>query len=223
MTGTDSAKPQPKSGWLNLLVDYGPVVIFFLIYRHFSPPSGQHDSVGEVMAVVKSTGAFMVAAVIALAVSWWRLGKISQMLGLSTLLIVGFGGLTVLLRDPVFIQIKPTAIYLLFAALLLIGAYRGKALLKYLLEAAFEGLNEIGWLKLSRNWGYFFLFLAALNEVLRHLYNAENGGFGTWISLKLWVFMPLSFLFTFTQLPMLLRHGLMQEAEGEVLSDPPHE
>ena len=68
-----------------------------------------------------------------------------------------------------------------------------------------------------------FLLLAALNEGLRQRYNIANGNFGTWISLKLWLFMPLSFLFTFTQLPMLLRHGLMQEAESEVLADPPHE
>ncbi len=220
---SDVADKKPKSGWLNLLVDYGPVLVFFLVYRQFSPPSGAHDAVAEVLAVVKSTGAFMVAAVIALIVSRWRLGHISPMLSLSTLLIVGFGGLTILLRDPLFIQIKPTAIYLLFAAILLVGVWRGKALLKYLLEAAFEGLDERGWLKLSRNWGLFFIFLAALNEVLRHFYNVENGNFGTWISLKLWVFMPLSFLFTFAQLPMLLRHGLLREAEDEVISDPPHE
>lgn len=216
-------KEKPKSGWLNLLVDYGPVLVFFLIYRQYSPPTDQHDAVGEVVAVVKGTAAFMIAAIIALGVSKWKLGKVSPMLWLSTVLIVGFGGLTILLRDPIFIQLKPTAIYLLFGAVLLIGVWRGKAYLKYLLEAAFEGLNDTGWHKLSRNWGLFFLFLAGLNEVLRHIYNVENGNFGTWISLKLWVFMPLSFLFTFTQLPMLLRHGLMAEAEGEVLSDPPHE
>ena len=220
----DSAVPKAKtkSGWLNIAVDYGPVVVFFLSYRHFSP-SDHNNPIGEMLAVVKSTGAFMVAAVTALAVSRWRLGRISPMLWLSTLLIVGFGGLTILLRDPVWIQIKPTAIYLLFGIILLVGAWRGRPLLKYLLEAAFEGLDDAGWLKLSRNWGLFFLLLAALNEVLRRLYNVELGNFGTWISLKLWLFMPLSFLFTFTQLPMLLRHGLMQEAEGEVLADPPHE
>lgn len=220
---SDVANKKPKSGWLNLLVDYGPVLVFFLVYRQFSPPSGAHDAVTEVLAVVKSTGAFMVAAVVALIVSRWRLGHISPMLSLSTLLIVGFGGLTILLRDPFYIQIKPTAIYLLFAVILLVGVWRGKALLKNLLEAAFEGLDDRGWLKLSRNWGLFFIFLAVLNEVLRYFYNVQNGNFGTWISLKLWVFMPLSFLFTFAQLPMLLRHGLLQEAEEEVIADPPHE
>ena len=219
-----SAPPavKAKSGWLNIAVDYGPVLVFFLSYRHFSP-SDHNNPIAEMLAVVKSTGAFMVAAVTALAVSRWRLGRISPMLWLSTLLIVGFGGLTILLRDPIWIQIKPTAIYLLFGITLLVGAARGRPFLKYLLEAAFDGLNDAGWLKLSRNWGLFFLFLAALNEVLRRLYNVEHGNFGTWISLKLWLFMPLSFLFTFTQLPMLLRHGLMKEAEGEVLADPPHE
>ena len=215
-------KAKAKQGWLNIAVDYGPVVVFFLSYRHFSP-SDHNNPIGEMLAVIKSTAAFMLAAITALVVSRWRLGRISPMLWLSTALIVGFGGLTILLRDPVFIQIKPTAIYSLFGVTLLIGASRGRPFLKYLLEAAFEGLNDAGWLKLSRNWGFFFIALAALNEGLRHYYNVANGNFGTWISLKLWLFMPLSFLFTFTQLPMLLRHGLMQEAEGEVLSDPPHE
>ncbi len=214
----DTASPKPKSGgWLNLLVDYGPVLVFFLVYRHYSP-SGHNDTVGEVLAVVRGTASFMVAAVLALVVSRWKLGRISPMLWLSTVLIVGFGGLTILLRDPVWIQRKPTAIYIMFGAVLLIGVSRGKSYLKVLLEAAFEGLNDAGWLKLSRNWGWFFLVLAALNEALRHYLS-----FGDWIAAKLWLFMPLSFLFTFAQIPMLLRHGLAQEAEAEVLSDPPHE
>lgn len=220
---SDTAQSKPKSGWLNIVVDYGPVLVFFLVYRHFSPPTDQHDALREVLAVVKGTAAFMLSAILALGVSRWKLGRISPMLWLSTVLIVGFGGLTILLRDPLWIQVKPTAIYLLFGAVLLVGVMRGKAYLKYLLEAAFEGLDDTGWRKLSRNWGLFFLFLAALNEVLRQYYNVANGNFGTWISLKLWLFMPLSFLFTFTQLPMLMRHGLLREAEGEVLSDPPHE
>lgn len=211
-----------KAGWLNILVDYGPVVVFFLVYRYASP-SNHDDAIGEIAAVVKSVGAFMVTAIAALLASRIWLGKVSPMLWLSTALIVGFGGLTILLRDPLFIQIKPTAIYLMFGAVLLYGWRRGQAYLKVLLEAAFEGLSDEGWLKLSRNWAIFFLFLAGLNEVLRQIYNASNGGFGTWIALKLWVFMPLSFLFTFTQLPMLLRHGLLAEAEGEVVADPPHE
>ena len=221
MNDVTPAPKKAKSGLLNLLVDYAPIAVFFGVYRYNAPAN--HEGIGEVAAVISGTGAFMVAAVIALVVSKWKLGRISPMLWLSTVLIVGFGGLTIRLRDPFWIQVKPTVIYVLFGLVLLTGVLRGKALLKILLEAAFEGLNDEGWVKLSRNWGWFFFFLAILNEILRHYYNLENGNIGTWVSMKIWLFLPLTFLFTFLQIPMLLRHGLAQEAEPEVLSDPPHE
>jgi intracellular septation protein len=208
---------KPKSGVLNLAVDYGPVIVFFLIYRYFTPES-RDNAVGEVFAVVRATAAFILAAILALGVSFWKLGRVSPMLWLSTLLIVGFGSVTIFLQDPLYIQLKPTIIYLLFGVLLIGGVMRGKPLLKYLLEAAFEGLSDTGWMKLSRNWGWFFFALAALNEVLRRQLD-----FGDWIAAKLWVFLPLTFLFTFVQIPMLLRNGMAEPATKDVLTDPPHE
>lgn len=216
----DSTKP--KSGWLNVLIDFGPLLVFFLAYRHFSPAKDT-TGLGSVVAVTKSTAAFMVATVAALIVSKWRLGKISPMLWLSTVLIVGFGGLTIWLGDPDYIQMKPTAAYLLFATILFVGLAMGKPLLRTLLQSAMEGLDETGWRKLSRNWAVFFVFLAILNEVLRHFYNKGNGGFDTWLWWKVWGFMPLSFLFTFSQVPMLLRHGLIAEEKQEVESQAPHD
>lgn len=207
---------KPKSSWINLAVDYGPLLVFFLAYRWFSPKDGSEQSLGAVVAVTKSTVAFMVATVAALVISKWRLGHISPMLWLSTILIVGFGSLTVFLGDPVWIQIKPTAIYLLFAGVLFGGLFRGKAMLRTLLQSAFDGLSDEGWLKLSRNWAWFFLFLAGLNEVLRHVVS-----FDTWLLIKLWGVSALSFLFTFTQIPMLMRHGLGEEAATEVEQNPP--
>lgn len=206
-----------KSGWLNLLVDYGPVLVFFLVYRYFSP-ADRENAIAEVMAVIKGTSAFMAAAVAALVVSRWKLGRVSPMLWLSTALIVFFGALTIFLQDKFWIQVKPTAIYLFFGLALLGGVARGKPLLKFLLETAFEGLSDRGWMLLSRNWGYFFLVLAALNEGFRHFLT-----FGGWLQSKLYVFLPLSFVFTFAHMPMLLRHGLGEEAKEEVITHPPQE
>lgn len=204
-----------KSGWLTVAVDYGPLVVFLLVYRAYAPEGG--DAVGQVAAIVRGTLAFMLAAVIALAVSRWRLGRVSPMLWLSTALIVGFGALTVFLGDPLFVQIKPTVIYLAFGVVLLVGWWRGQALLRILLEAAFEGVTPEGWLKLSRNWGVFFLVLAAVNEGLR-----ASLSFGDWLAAKLWVFLPLTFLFTFSQIPMLLRHGLsLEDAKDPAKDEPP--
>ena len=216
-------KPKTKSSWLNMLIDFGPVLIFFIVHKYLAPSDADKNPLEEVNAVIKSTSAFVLASIVALLFSRWKFGRISPMLWLTTILVVGFGAITIYTGQAAWIRHKPTAIYLLFAAILFVGLAKGRALLKYLLEAAFEGLDEDGWRKLSRNWAVFFVFLAALNEVLNL---KSNGAFridmNTWIAAKIWLFVPLSFLFTFTQLPMLLRHGLLQEAEGEVLADPPH-
>ena len=212
---TASTKKKQSSGWLNVLVDYGPLIVFLGVYRYNAPAEAQ--PIAEIAAVIKGTLAFMVAAVAALLFSKWRLGKISPMLWFSTALIVGFGGLTVFFGDPTFVQLKPTIIYITFGLALLAGyVWWKKPLLKVLLAAAFEGLDDAGWLKLSRNWGIFFFVLAGLNEVLRAQLSFED-----WLWAKLWVFMPLSFLFTFTQIPMLLRHGLSLEDKAEVVKDEP--
>ncbi|QQN73700.1 inner membrane-spanning protein YciB [Croceicoccus sp. YJ47] len=212
---TPSPAPKRKSGLLNLAIDYGPLLVFFIVYR-WASPDDYGNAVGEVLAVVKGTVAFIVAALVALAVSKWKLGHVTPMLMLSTALIVFFGGLTILFQDPVFVQVKPTIIYSLFAAALLIGVWRGKALLKYLLDAAFEGLSDRGWMKLSRNWGLYFIGLAVLNEVLR-----ATLSFDSWLATKFYVFMPLSFLFTFSQLPMMMREGLGGGAADEAMSEQP--
>ena len=207
-------KKKPASGWANILVDYGPILVFFLVYKYYAP-DGQNIA-AEISAVIHSTGAFIVAAIAALLFSKFKLGKISPMLWISTGLIAGFGGLTIFFADEFWIQIKPTVIYLFFGVALLVGWLRGKALLQWALEAAFEGLSQEGWLKLSRNWAIFFFALAGLNEVLRQFLS-----FDQWLAAKLWVFLPLTFLFTFAQLPMLLKHGLSLEGVEEEETTPP--
>jgi intracellular septation protein len=212
MSGSEGKKA--ASSWLNVAVDYGPLLVFLGVYRWSAPE--EPGPVGELSAIIAGTGAFMLAAVIALGVSKWRLGKVSPMLWFSTALIVGFGNLTIFFGDPTFVQLKPTIIYAVFGVALLAGFFAGRALLKILLEAAFEGLSDEGWLKLSRNWGVFFLCLAGLNEALR-----ANLDFEGWLWAKLWVFLPLTFLFTFSQIPMLLKHGLSFEDRDEPFKDEP--
>jgi len=213
---SESAETETKkagSSWLSVFIDYGPLAVFLIVYRSMAPE--ESSAGGELLAIIYGTGAFMAAAVVALVASRMLLGKISPMLWFSTALIVGFGALTILFGDPTFVQLKPTIIYSVMGTALLIGWLRGAPLLKILLEAAFEGLSKEGWLKLSRNWALFFFVLAGLNEVLRALYNEPNGQFETWLWAKFWVFLPLTFLFTFANIPMLLKHGLDVGLEDE--------
>jgi len=218
---TPSEGQKAASSWLSVAVDYGPLLAFLAAYRWFSPDSDAIDddlvlAALTTKAIVQSTGVFIVAAVLALGISKWRLGRISPMLWFSTALIVVFGGFTIWTGDQRIIQLKPTVLYTLFGVALLVGWQMGRALLKILLEAAFEGLSNEGWLKLSRNWGVFFLCLAALNEGLVAYLDFEG-----WLWAKFWVFMPLSFLFTFANIPMLMNHGLVVEDPRDVVKDEP--
>ena len=194
---TEASAPAKKNASLNYALDYGPLLIFFLAYKF-----GGSDA-DPTQGPLVGTGVFMVAIAIAVAVSKWKLGRVSPMLWLSAVLVVGFGALTLWFRDPKFIQIKPTIIYLFFAALLIGGVLRGKAMLKYVLEAAYEGLTEQGWRKLSLNWGLFFLALAGANELMR-----STLSFDMWLTVKVWGVTAATFLFAIANIPMLMRHGL---------------
>ncbi|HEY9090563.1 septation protein IspZ [Parasphingorhabdus sp.] len=184
-----TVEPKKENKGLGFALDFGPLLIFFLVYKF--------------VGIIPGTAAFMAAILVAVIVSKWKMGKISPMLWLSAVLVMGFGALTIYFNDPSFIQIKPTIIYVGFAVILGVGLLRGKAMLKYLLQAAYEGLSDEGWLKLSRNWALFFVFMAILNEVMRLTMT-----FDLWLTLKVWGVTILSFIFAIANVPMLMRHGL---------------
>jgi intracellular septation protein len=185
------------------LLDFGPLLVFFLVNYFAKSPAD--PTRGPIWA----TAAFMVAIVAAMIIAKWKTGKISTMMWVSAILVVGLGSITLFLGDPVYIQIKPTVVYLLFATILFGGLIRGKALLKLILEYAFEGVEEEGWRKLSRNWAIFFLCMAGMNEVIRQ---PSLFSFDSWLAIKVWGVTALSFLFTMSQIPMLLKHGLKLES-----------
>lgn len=151
----------------------------------------------------------MVAMAVSMICSKIFLKKIAVMLWVSAALVGVFGGLTIYFDSEVFIKIKPTILYSFFAVILLGGYAMGKPFMKTLMEAGLPPIEEIAWMKISRNWGLFFVFSAILNEALwRNLSNAD------WIAAKLWIFMPLSFIFAMSQMPMIMKHQI-EEAEED--------
>jgi intracellular septation protein len=188
---------KPKQGWLSFALDFGPLLLFFIASK-----VGASEADPKQGAIV-GTATFMAAILVATIVSRWKLGKISPMLKLTAALGIFFGALTIWFHDERFIQIKPTIIYAFFAALLIGGWLRGKALLRYVLEAAYDGLSDIGWLKLSLSWGLFFAALAVANEAMRATLD-----FDLWLTLKVWGVTIITFLFAMANVPMLLKHGL---------------
>jgi intracellular septation protein len=202
---SETSTVKKPSGVLNFVLDFGPLLLFFLASK-----LGSSDADPKQGAIV-GTATFMIAIIVAVIVSKVKLGKISPMLKLTAALGVFFGALTVWFHDERFIQIKPTIIYAFFAVLLLGGWMRGKAMLKYVLEHAYDGLSDAGWLKLSLSWGLFFTALAIANEAVRAVVS-----FDTWLSLKVWGVTALTFLFAMANIPMLMRHGLKLGDDTEV-------
>jgi intracellular septation protein len=198
-----SGPPRPGIG-ATLAIDYGPLLLFFLT-NFFAP-------VPDVAKIFVATGVFMVAMMFAMLVSQLRYRTISPMLWFSGIMVVIFGGLTIWLHNDTFIKIKPTIYYATIAGLLLFGLRTGRNLLKIVLGAAYPGLQERGWLLLTRNWIGYFIFMAILNEIVW-----RNSTTNTWVAFKLWVFLPATFLFAAANVPMLLKHGLGDEAPA----DPP--
>jgi len=198
-SGPIAPGPQGEN-WVPLALDFGPLLVYFLSYWVARMVFGKAQTLEATMV---STGVFMLAIIIALIISRIRLGRASPMLWLSAVLVLFFGSLTLYFKDPRFIQTKPTFIYSFFAFMLLGGWVMGKPLLRYLLQAAYDGLDQIGWLKLSRNWGLFFAVLAVTNEGLRAWLS-----FDAWLAVKVWGVTAVSLLFAMANVPMLLRHGL---------------
>jgi intracellular septation protein len=192
-----SEKVEPQGG-AKLLIDLGPLLVFFLV--NFLAP------VPSVMKIFVATAAFMVAMVAAMIFSAIRYRTISPLLWFSGVMVVILGGLTIWLHQPWIIKMKPTFYYVLVAGLLGFGLATDRPLLQRVLGSTYPGLDEHGWRKLTRNWALFFAFMACLNEAVW-----RNSSTDFWVGFKLWGAIPLTFLFAAANIPMLLRHGLMRE------------
>ena len=191
-------QPQTKqepSGTARLLIDIGPLLVFFLV-NFLAPVPGA-------LKVFVATGAFMAAMMAALVFSAVRYRYISPLLVFSGVMVIVLGGLTIWLRSEVFIKVKPTIYYGLVSALLAFGLATGRPLLKAVLGTAYPGLDETGWRKLTRNWALFFAVMALVNEAVW-----RNSSTDFWIGFKLWGAIPATLLFALANVPMLLKHGL---------------
>ena len=192
------SKPQEPQGAGKLLIDLGPLLVFFL--ANFLAP------VPSVLKIFVATGAFMVAMIAAMLFSAIRYHRISPLLWFSGVMVVILGGLTIWLHNEAFIKMKPTFYYALVSALLWFGLATDRPLLQRVLGGTYPGLDETGWAKLTRNWAIFFAGMAVLNEAVW-----RNTSWDFWIGFKLWGAIPLTLLFAAANIPMLLRHGLMKE------------
>ena len=156
MATTPDTKNPPKP---NLLVDFGPLLVFFAINFIYGRFFAENPTDG----ILAATASLMITMPMAMAWSWKKRGRISRMMWASLILVLIFGGLTLYLKDETFIKLKPTVLFSAFGLILTGGALMGKPFLKYVMDMAFPGLDDKGWLLLSRNFGLFFRAIVGLD------------------------------------------------------------
>ncbi|MGB6907053.1 MAG: septation protein A [Methyloceanibacter sp.] len=177
-----------------LAIELGPLLVFF----------GANAAAGIYVA----TAAFMVVTLISLAVAWWRYHKLPVMPLVSGVVVLVLGTLTLYLRDETFIKLKPTIVYMIFAVVLGAGLLMKKPVLELLLGPVFN-LTEEGWRKLTLRWAVFFIAMAVVNELVWRNFSTD-----AWVSFKAFGFLPITFAFALSQMPLMQRYAEAPAAGG---------
>ncbi len=166
-----------------LLIDIGPLAIFFIFYTRSDLQS----------AILP----FMIATIISVLLSYIVEKKIPVMPTVGAIIILLFGGLTIYFDNEIFFKMKPTIINLIFAAILFGGILINKPLLKYLLGGALK-LKDEGWSILTKRWIGFFIALALLNEIVWRTQSTD-----LWVNFKVFGILPITFIFTLSQFSII--------------------
>lgn len=189
-----TTKPQ-LNPFLKLVLDLGPLALFFFANTRYG--------------IFAATATFMVAILAALAVSYVMTRHLPIMPVVTAVIVVVFGGLTLILHDATFIKVKPTIIYALFGAVLLGGLFFNKPLLGVVFDSLFH-LTEEGWRKLTWRWALYFFALAVLNEIVW-----RNFSTNVWVDFKVFGVTPLTFVFAALQAPLLKRYAVEPAEAGK--------
>jgi len=176
---------------IKFAADFGPLLIFFIIYFN-----NEYD-------LKVAIPPFIIATLIALIAIYFLEKRIPMVPLISGVLITFFGGLTLYFDNKIFFYMKPTIINLLFATVLFFGKYfTEKPLLKMFFQNALN-LKDEGWKKLNYRWINFFIFIAILNEIVWRTQSEEF-----WVNFKVWGLLPISFLFTASQIPLIKKYQI---------------
>ena len=147
-----------KNPYVKLVLEVGPIILFFLAYRLAPFPEGAGDEERQLAQVIFATGVFIPVTLIALAYSWFVNKHLPKMAVITAVIVVVFGGLTIWLQDATFIKMKPTILYLAFGGTLGFGLLRGQSYLRYLMGDMMP-LQDEGWMIFTKRFALFFFGL----------------------------------------------------------------
>ena len=195
---------------MKFLFDLFPIILFFVAFKwgETDPEAatalltslGLHLNGAAKPGVLLATLVAIVATFGQIAWVWTRHRKVDAMLWVSLTLIVVFGGATLWLQDEAFIKWKPTVLYWLFAASLLLAPLLfGRNLIRLTMEKQLT-LPETAWTRLNQAWSGFFAFMGGANLFVASHYSTD-----AWVNFKLFGSLGLMVLFILGQSVYLAR------------------
>lgn len=199
-------KGRPINPLLKSVLEYGPVVLFFIAYLRLKDQAFEIGGTSYEGFIVVTAG-FVPLMVLSTLALWKLTGKLSKMQVMTLVLIVVFGGLSVWFNDERFFKMKPTMIYLLFGGLLGFGLLRGQSYLRVVMEEMMP-LQDEGWMILTRRLCAMFFALAVANEVIWRMMSTES-----WVYFKTFGLTAAMFLFFMTQARLFQTYGLEEDKD----------
>lgn len=172
---------------MKFLYDFFPILLFFVAYK--------------LGGIYVATAVAMGAAVLQIAWGWFVKKKVETMHWVSAGLILVFGGLTLVLHDPMFIKWKPSIVNWLFALVFAGSVFMGKPLVQRLMEHVLTVPSAI-WLRVNWAWVVFFIASGAANLYVAYHYPED-----IWVDFKLFGLMGMTFVFMIGQGIYLARHA----------------
>lgn len=177
-------------GKLKFFCEVTPLLIFFFIFKTSNHPK----------PIIDATLYLVISTFIVLAICYYLTKYIPKLPLFSALVLAIFGVATILFDNEIFIKIKPTLLNLIFATILFYSYYSKKLFLKEILGSAII-MEDKAWLILSIRWALFFVALAILNEVIWRNFSTDF-----WVKFKVFGMMPISIIFTLSQMPFMMKH-----------------
>lgn len=186
---------------MKFLFDFFPILLFFAAYH--------------LEGIYVATAVAMIASMVQIAAGWLLWRKLERMHWISALLIMLFGGMTLILQNPLFIMWKPTIVNWLFALVFLGSAFVGeKPLVQRMMEHVIQVPRTI-WHRVNWAWVSFFLLSGAAN-----IWVAYQFPEAVWVNFKLFGLMGMTFVFMILQGLYL---GLYAERPAEIETNPSQE
>jgi len=205
---------------MKFLLDFFPVVLFFIVYKFFGdiPPQWIEfanplpfvniDPTESKDAIYFATLVIILATMVQNIGHWLVFKKLEKMHLISLGILLAFGTLTLALKDPLFIKWKVSIFNWVFAAVIIGSQFVGKKpLIERMMSHAIEVPKKI-WTKVNFSWGVFFALVGLVN-----IYVAYNFSEETWVDFKLFGVLGMTIVFMIAQGVYLAKHAENVEDE----------